>query len=445
MRVNLPVINSSIPIKKIEMVLEAALDAADPYTLVKKSLKLLEDGLLIGEKEYPIAKFSRIILLGLGKASPQMMRAGMEILASRVHKSVCVCKHFPYDLEGLETVEIIEAGHPVPNERSIVAARSLQKTVEGLGQYDLVILLLSGGGSALACLPAPGISLSDIQVVTKMLLKNGATINEMNIVRKHLDLIKGGGLLRMVSPARMAVLVLSDVMGSPLDTIASGPAIADPSTYAEAFEILQMYSGGGKVAEGVTRYLKDGVESECAETETGRASERIAYHKVIGSSDVSVNAAVKKAKELGFTAEVITYSLTGEAQLAGGILLDALGQSSLKNPFILVAGGETTVQVRGKGLGGRNLEVALGAVKRISNLDRIALVSLATDGEDGPTDAAGALVTPETYLQAGADEKYLQHCLDENDSYRYFEKAAGLIKTGPTGTNVNDITIVISY
>lgn len=445
MRVNLPIINSSIPIKKIEMVLEAALNAADPYTLVKNNLKLLDDGLRVGEKEYPVSKFSRIILLGLGKAAPQMVRAGMEVLTTRVNQCVCVCKHFPADLEGFDAVKVIEAGHPVPDERSVVAAQMLQKTVEGYGPDDLVILLLSGGGSALACLPAPGVNLSDIQAVTKMLLKNGASINEMNIVRKHLDLIKGGGLLRMASPARMAVLVLSDVVGSPLDIIASGPAVADPSTFAEAFRILQRYSEGEKVADAITRCLKSGVEVELAGAESGKTYERIAHHKVVGSSDVSVNAAVKKARELGFNSEVITYTLTGEAQFAGEVLVDALENSALKKPTILIAGGETTVHVRGEGLGGRNLEVALGVVKRISNLDRIALVTLATDGEDGPTDAAGAIVTPETYRLAGADDKYLQHCLDENDSYRYFEKAGGLIKTGPTGTNVNDITIVISY
>jgi hydroxypyruvate reductase len=278
-----------------------------------------------------------------------------------------------------------------------------------------------------------------------MLLKNGATINEMNIVRKHLDLFKGGGLLRMASPASMVVLVLADVVGSPLDIIASGPAISDPSTYKEAFSILQKYSENENVAETITNHLKSGVEFERTKGETGKNVERIAYHTVIGSSDESVDAAMEKAKELGFHTGVVTYKLTGEARLAGGEMLDALEQCRLLKAFILFAGGETTVQVRGKGLGGRNLEVALGAVKRISSMKNIALVTLATDGEDGPTDAAGAIVTPETFLQAGADEKFLQQCLDENDSYRYFERSGGLFKTGPTGTNVNDITIVISY
>lgn len=445
MRVKIPVTDSSIPTKKIEMVLEAALEAADPYTLVKRNLKILENGLLVGEKKYPVASSNKIVLLGLGKAAPNMVRAGMEVLAKRVHKSVCVCKHFPPDAKGLETAEIIEAGHPIPDERSIAAASALQKAVEGLNEDDLVILLLSGGGSALACLPAPGVSLSDIQAVTKMLLKNGATINEMNVVRKHLDLFKGGGLLRMASPARMAVLVLSDVVGSPLDIIASGPTVPDPSTYEEASRILQKYSAGEKVAEAITTHLKSGIEDEQKQAESGKIVERTATHKVIGSSDVSVNAAMEKAKELGFQAEVVTYKLTGEARLAGGLMIDALEQCPLEKPFILFAGGETTVQVQGKGLGGRNLEVALGAVKRISGLQNIALVTLATDGEDGPTEAAGAVITPKTHLQAGADEQFLQQCLDENDSYRYFEKAGGLIETGPTGTNVNDITMVISY
>ena len=307
MRVKIPVTDSSIPTKKIEMVLEAALEAADPYTLVKSNLKILEDGLLVGEKKYPVASSNKIVLLGLGKAAPNMVRAGLEVLAKRVHKSVCVCKHFPPDAKGLDTVEIIEAGHPIPDERSIAAASALQKAVEGLNEDDLVILLLSGGGSALACLPAPGVGLSDMQAVTKMLLKNGATINEMNVVRKHLDLFKGGGLLRMASPARMAVLVLSDVVGSPLDIIASGPAVPDPSTYKEASRILQKYSASEKVAEAITTHLKSGIEDEQKQAESGKIVERTATHKVIGSSDVSVNAAMEKSKELGFLAEVVTY------------------------------------------------------------------------------------------------------------------------------------------
>ena len=165
------------------MVLEAALEAADPYMLVKRNLEILEEGLLVGEKKYPVASSNKIVLLGLGKAAPNMVRAGLEVLVKRVHKSVCVCKHFPPDAKGLQTAEIIEAGHPIPDERSIAAASALQKAVEGFNEDDLVILLLSGGGSALACLPAPGVSLSDMQAVTKMLLKNGATINEMNVVR----------------------------------------------------------------------------------------------------------------------------------------------------------------------------------------------------------------------------------------------------------------------
>lgn len=445
MRVNLPVTDPSIPINKIEMILDAALEAADPYILVNKNLNLLDNGIFIGDNTYPVSKSSRIILLGLGKAAPQMVRAGMDILVNRVHDCICVCKHLPPDLKGLESVRILKAGHPIPDDQSVIAARALMQAVKGLKQDDLVILLLSGGGSALACLPSPGLSLRDLQDITKILLNNGSTINEMNIVRKHLDLFKGGGFLKMVSPARMAVLVLSDVVGSPLDIIASGPAVPDPSTYEDAFEVLQRYKGNEKVAETITNHLKSGIEFERAQVETGITSAGCAYHKVIGSSDVSVDAAMAKAKELGFQADVVSYKLIGEARLAGDMLINALESRSLPKACILFAGGETTVEVRGKGLGGRNLEVALGTVKRLSSLKNTMLITLATDGEDGPTDAAGAIVTNDTFTLAGADEKFLQYCLDENDAYAYFEKAGGLIKTGSTGTNVNDITCLISY
>lgn len=445
MSLKIPATVSSIPTNQIETILQTALDAANPYSLVKDNLQILDNSFLIGGIRYSVSPATRIITLGLGKAAPQMTRAANEVLGQRVSSSVCVCKHQPANNVGLETTTMVEAGHPVPDERSVKAGMMLKTTITDLHEEDLVIVLLSGGGSALACLPGPGIKLEDIQAVTKILLKNGATINEMNVVRKHLDLIKGGGLLRMASPARMTVLVLSDVVGSPLETIASGPAIIDPSTYQDALNVLERYAHGETINDAVISHLKSRSISDVAVKRGGFEGEFSAHHKVIGSSDHSVDAAAKKAEELGFHTQVITYALTGEARQAGKLLVEAWEQCTLVKPFLLLAGGETTVRVKGNGMGGRNLEVALGAVERIRQLKGIALVTLATDGEDGPTDAAGAIVTPDTFKLAGEDGRFLQHCLDANDSYRFFEKAGSLIKTGPTGTNVNDISFVFGY
>lgn len=443
--IDFPDLNSSIPTNAIKEIIQAALEAADPYELVKQNMHIKNNSLRIGDKSIKLTDKSRIILLGLGKASTKMIQAGVDSLGDRIERGVCVCKHMPDDLH-LDKIEIAAAGHPVPDERSEQAGIKLHKAVEGLTEDDLVILLLSGGGSALACLSVTGVRLEDIQEVTKFLLKNGATINEMNTVRKHLDLIKGGGLLKMASPAQMAVLVLSDVVGSPLDVIASGPAIVDPTTFEDALEILRRYTIPGQVAQGIIDNFMAGAEKEkINEMEDASQIRHSAYHKVIGSNVISVDAAARKAATLGFATKILTYAFTGEARLAGEQLIREAEYGTLRPPFVIFAGGETTVHVNGVGLGGRNLEVALGVVKRISTLKGITLVTLATDGEDGPTDAAGAIVTPETYALAGSDDDYLQECLDNNDSYTYFQKTHSLIKTGPTGTNVNDITFLIGY
>jgi hydroxypyruvate reductase len=427
----------SIPLKSITEIIQAALQAADPYQLVLENLEVGAGKLRVGEKYYSLEKNSQIIIVGLGKASLAMVQAAESKLGSKIDKGVCVCKHNPDQINFI-TIEVVESSHPIPDQRSVIAARKIKRLVSGLTPKDIVVFLLSGGGSALACLPAEGIFLEDIQRITSSLLKSGASINEINTVRKHLDEFKGGGFLEMVQPSRLAVLVLSDVIGSPLDVIASGPTIKDPSTYADALEILLKYLESTDIPANIVAHINEGIMMEEKVTENQKNQDKLtAYHKVIGSNVISVDAASQRATELGFNSKVLTYSLQGEARNAHQIFMDF----EIARPFALFAGGETTVTVRGNGLGGRNLEFALGAVETISRMEDIVLVTFATDGEDGPTDAAGAIVSSNRKV----DSTLLAQCLENNDAYSYFQKVGGLIKTGPSGTNVNDISFVIGY
>jgi len=427
----------SIPLNPIKAIIQAALEAADPYRLVKENLEKKYDMLRIGDQSFSCNNNGRIIVVGLGKASLQMTRAAEEVLGERINQGVCICKHLPEN-EKFEQIFVFESSHPIPDVRSVRAAELLKGAVSNLSESDIVVFLLSGGGSSLACLPAEGISLSDIQEITGLLLKNGASINEMNCVRKHLDEFKGGGFARMVQPARMAVLVLSDVIGSPLDVIASGPAIEDATTYKDALNVLQKYIPEKLIPDTVTKHMEKGRDNEDGVLQYSAKGElKAVYHKVIGSNVLSVDAAAKKAREIGFSTQILTYAMQGEARMAGVELL----QKDYPRPFAVFAGGETTVTIHGTGLGGRNLEMALGAVGAISSLKKVVLVTLATDGEDGPTDAAGAVVSSEQKL----DVAFVKQCLEANDSYNYFQKTGGLIMTGPTGTNVNDVAFVIGY
>ena len=429
--------NPSIPLNPIKAIIQAALEAADPYRLVKENLELKHDMLRIGDQSFSCNNNGRIIVVGLGKASVQMTRAAEDVLGERITQGVCICKHLS-EKKKLERIKVYESSHPIPDVRSVRAAELLKRAVSNLAESDIVLFLLSGGGSSLACFPTEGISLSDIQEITGLLLKNGASINEMNCVRKHLDEFKGGGFARMVRPARMAVLVLSDVIGSPLDVIASGPAIEDASTFTDALYVLRKYIPEELIPDAVKKLMEKGRDNEdgvLQDSAIGRS--KTVYHKVIGSNVVSVDAAAKKAMDIGFSTQIVTYAIQGEARTAGVELL----LKDYPRPFAVFAGGETTVTIHGTGLGGRNLEMALGAAGAVSSLKNVVLVTLATDGEDGPTDAAGAVVSSDQKLDAAL----VNQCLENNDSYNYFQKTGGLIITGPTGTNVNDIAFVIGY
>jgi glycerate 2-kinase len=442
-----PLEAQNYPVQSICRILQASIEAADPYKVIEQNLSIDKEQLRVGSKTCLLYPSSRIVTVAIGKASFSMAEAASSILGDRVEKGVVVCKHLPEGRNHISKMEIMQGSHPVPDKKSVDAAIRVEEMVSGLTSEDVVLLLISGGGSALVCRPADGIRLKDVQAVTSALLKSGASINELNAVRKHLDMIKGGGLLKMASPAQVAALAISDVVNSPLDVIASGPAVPDPSTFEEAKSLLLKYMDFDGIPIAVMERFNKGCRGEIAETlkPDDPMATRVS-HTIAASNKVSAEAALAAAIEEGFDAEILTCELVGDARVAGNHLADLLLAKQVKGkPWLGIAGGETTVKVSGNGLGGRNLEVALGAVRSLSGQANCLLVTQATDGEDGPTDAAGAYVTGDTFKNGLALGIELETYLDNNDAYHFFEKVGGLIVTGPSGTNVNDLNYIFKF
>jgi glycerate 2-kinase len=424
-------------------IFNAALDSVDPYAAVKDYVDRIrticrEEGL------------TKIYVIGLGKAAYPMTRALVDTLRDRIAGGVVVTKygHAP-DGPLAENITIREAGHPVPDENGVAGA---SEAVELLGKADretLVVCLISGGGSALFVAPSEGLSLDDKQVMTRILLKGGADIVELNTVRKHLSRVKAGRLAEAASPARVLSLILSDVIGDPLDFIASGPTSPDTTTWADALAIVTRYDTAGEMPQKILQLLRDGSEGNIPDTpKKGNPLFDRVENIIIGSNRIATEAARKKAQKLGYEPVVLTTELQGEARDAARWLYRQVLESqsclaSGRKKISLIAGGETTVTVRGKGLGGRNTEMALAFAMSIEGTSGITFLSAGTDGTDGPTDAAGAIVDGQTIPKARSLGLDPQAFLDNNDSYHFFEKTGGLVKTGPTGTNVMDLQIIL--
>ena len=434
----------------IHAVQSAALNAVDPGRAIRRHLHREGDVLLVAGRRYDLAQFEQIWVAGGGKAAAPMVAALAELLGDRLTGGVAVTK-YGHTGSGRETapVTLVEAGHPVPDEAGLAATRQLAELVTHAGPRDLIICPLSGGGSALLALPAPGIALSDLQTVTDQLLRSGATINELNAVRKHLSQIKGGGLARMAVPATVISLILSDVVGDPLDVIASGPTAPDPSTYADAWAVLERH----QLLDYVPRSILERLRTQVSETPKpdDPLFERV-QNVIVGSNRLAAEAAVKEAGVQGCHTLLLSTFIEGEArevaQVAAALAKEVLRYDRpLARPACLVWGGETTVTVRGAGLGGRNQELALAAALALEGWPGVTLVALATDGTDGPTDAAGACITGETVAHARQLGLEAADYLARNDSYHFFQRLdqgrqgamRHLLVTGPTQTNVNDL------
>jgi hydroxypyruvate reductase len=455
-------------------VLAAALQAADPATAVRRALQRDGDMLIVGGRRYDLAQYERVLLAAIGKAGAPMAAAVCDLLGERLTAGVVVVKEGHLDAQAADPcLTMVEAGHPQPDERSVAGGRAVYELLESAGERDLVIALISGGGSALATLPAPGLTLADMQELTAALLRCGAAIGEINTLRKHLDRVKGGGLALAAGPAAVITLVLSDVVGSPLDVIASGPTVADTSSYADALQVLERYRITGDVPPAIVAHLRRGAAGELPETLKPH-DPRLAHvqNLVIASNREAAEGAREAAAAAGFDARVLTQydapaathtippadtdadalisylaaPIEGEAREIGA-LLARLAQRldeapGLTRPACLIVGGETTVTIRGNGRGGRNQELALAAVARLAGLHNVLFVTLATDGGDGPTDAAGATVTGETLARARALGLDPADFLARNDAYAFFDALGDLLRPGPTLTNVNDLAFL---
>lgn len=425
-------------------VVDAALLAAEPYRIVSDTLSAGSGIIQIAEHSYRIERESRISIIALGKAAPSMISAAMNKLGEKVEHGLCICKHYLENEKFPGSIKMITGDHPIPGENSLKAGNAIRDLLQGLTENDLVLMLISGGGSSLATLPANTIRLEDLQTLTSILLRSGASINEINTVRKHLDMVKGGGILRMAAPARVAALVLSDVIGDPLDVIASGPTVPDPTTFADAWSVIEKARQFGTIPISILDYLQQGMKRAIPETlKQGDYETGLVKNTLIGSNRVSCQAAANAAKSMGMKAEIITTSLDGEARMAGEALAKlARMHEGDQRPFVLILGGETTVTMRGEGIGGRNLEVALGAVRGMHGLRDMYLVTCATDGEDGTSPASGALVDGKSMLKAQALGLDPSLYLEQNNSYEFFNLLGDALVTGPSGTNVNDINFL---
>ena len=422
---------------------QAALTAVDPGAAARRHVRREGDWMVVADRRYDLREYERIFVVGGGKAAVPMAHAMASILGDRLTEGIVVTKYGHIGDVHVSDLgfRVIEAGHPVPDENSVRGARAVAELAGQATARDLVICLISGGGSALLTLPAPGLDLDDLQALTDGLLRSGATINEMNAVRKHCSGIKGGQLARLVAPATLVTLILSDVVGDPLDVIASGPTVPDPTTVATARAVLERYGNpwGFENPQGF----------EFLETPKAGdpAFERV-QNVVVGSNRLAALAAVGKARELGYDALLLGTYVEGEAREVAKVAAAlAKGMRAhgdpLSPPACLVWGGETTVTIRGQGKGGRNQELALAAALQLSGWPGVLVMALATDGTDGPTDAAGAIVTGETVARAQAQGLDPHAALAANDSYHFFDALGDLIHTGPTGTNVNDLLFVL--
>jgi glycerate 2-kinase len=439
--------------KRVERILRAALESVDPQIAVQRHLRREGNRLFIDQVSYNLKNIEHIWIVGAGKAGAPMTQAAAHILEGRLSGGTIIVKDGYLQTNGgafPEELHLLEASHPIPDQRGLEGARQIRTILEKAGADDLVICLISGGGSALLVSPPETISLDDLQHLTSELLACGATISEINALRKHLDTLKGGGLARLAHPARLATLILSDVIGNRLDVIASGPTVGDPSTFMEAYQVLERYQLEDRVPSTIKDYLQRGIGDEIPETpKPGDASFQNVHNVIVGSNLTAAQAAMEAARQEGFNTLLLTTSLRGEARQVGGVLAAIARQVAstgqpIDRPACLIAGGETTVTVTGNGLGGRNQELALAAVPEMADLPEVALVTLATDGGDGPTDAAGAVVTGQTMHQARQVGLDPLDFLDRNDAYHFFEPLGDLLKTGPTCTNVNDLNFIFA-
>ncbi len=420
--------------RHIAAIRQAALRAADAARAVESNLRLTGDGLFVGSRRFALAPQGRLYLVALGKASPAMSRAAAQVLGERLYAGVAAVPQQGAG-EPPAHVRFIPAGHPLPDEGSLAAGRAVADLLSQTRPEDLLLALVSGGGSAMLELPPPGVSLEDLRRLNSLLLRSGAPIQEINTVRRALSRIKAGGLAHLAAPARSAALILSDVVGNRISAVASGPTVLRAVPPGAARLVLERYDLWDQAPRPVRAFLSGHTRPI---TRAPRP-----YNLIVGSNRQVAEAAAQCAAQLGFPTRVLSYRMQGEAHEQGLRIARSLRRTA--RPACLLMGGETTVTVRGDGRGGRNQELALAAALALEGVRDVAVMSLATDGIDGPTDAAGALVTGESAARARARGLDPHAALQANDSYTLLDALDLLIRTGPTGTNLNDLVVGLAY
>ncbi len=435
--------------ERVARIIAAALDAVEPARAVERYLKRDGSHLRFDNRAYNLDAFERVLLIGFGKASIPMGEAAVGVLGDYLSEGILISKTI--STRSISQITVLQGSHPVPDQRSIEGAQRIVDLLSTTTEKDLVICLISGGGSALLTLPVPGISLADIQILTKSLLACGATINEINCLRKHLSQVKGGQLAQLAAPAPVATLILSDVVGDPLDVIASGPTVPNSTTFADALGVIEKYGFSNQVSSRIVEHLQRGARGNLADTpKAGDPLFVQVKNSIIGNNYLAAQAALKQANIENLNPMLLTTSMQGEARIAGQMLAAIAKQvvstgEPIPRPACIIAGGETTVNIRGDGLGGRNQELALATVTDLAGLDDVILITLATDGEDGPTDAAGAVVTGETLGRAKLSGLNPSEFLERNASYEFFDPLGDLLLPGPTQTNVNDLAFLTIF
>ncbi|MFW5738222.1 MAG: glycerate kinase type-2 family protein [Spirochaetota bacterium] len=449
--------------QNLERIVGDALARVDPYEMIRSAVTL--DGATLSidtesvHDSVDLDAFDRIVVIGAGKAGAPMARALEELLGDRISSGAVSVKEG--HVEKLSRVRLLEAGHPIPNDASVEAGRRILELADEADRTTLVITVISGGGSALLAAPLSAevdgeriaLTLGQLQQTTQALLDSGATIHEVNAVRKHLSAIKGGRLAEALAPAHSISLILSDVVGDDLDSIASGLTVPDGSTYGDAIGHVDRYGIRDRLPEDVLRILEAGAAGRLSETPASdNEAFRLVRNVLVGTNYQALLAAAESATSLGYETVLLTSRLTGEAREAAGFLASIIAEVRTHErpaaaPACILCGGETTVTIRGAGRGGRNQELALAMVNEMGRHPDLyahtAFLSAATDGTDGPTDAAGAFASPEiarTAAEAGLDTTRF---LAENDSFRFFDGVGELLRTGPTNTNVCDIQVAL--
>ncbi len=429
-----------------ERIFVAGVQSVLPGKMISDRVHIQDSLLFISEIQIPLDDLNCIYIIGAGKASAIMAQEIENILGGRITEGHVIVK-YGHGCD-LKYIKVTEAGHPLPDENGYLAAKKILEIVRKAGSKDLIICLVSGGGSSLLADFPEGSNINDIIIINDLLLKCGADIKEMNTVRKHLSQIKGGQLAKAAHPAILVSLILSDVIGDSLDTIASGPTVPDTTTFEDALSVIEKYDLLTEIPDSLLNYLENGIEG--IHPETPKPDDPVfskINNLIIGSNKIALDAALQKAKEFGLNSFIITSELKGDTiRMAEQIVETAIQfqkDNTIKKPCCLLFGGETTLKVSGNGTGGRNQHFALYSALLLKNKNGITLLAAGTDGTDGPTNAAGAVVDTITFEHAKKQDLEIEKYIHDFDSFYFFEKSGGHIITGPTLTNVMDLVILI--